>query len=666
MKVVDIVSLSALLMALASCSVTDQVVPDAFDGRQVTLSLASDTKLLLDSRTIKWDAVEEVAVYSLDGEETSPASGSIFTKKGDKVIAKADFSGTIKKNTVSAYAVYPCFTSGTEKQTAFTFDPDSKRMSITLPGAQELIPGSFAPSSNVMACVLSVDNSSSLSGMMKNACAYIRFRIDNSATVPVRQVLVEAKNGTPLTGAAVLRFNDKGIPMAEPSGEPYVCGYSPDGGALRNGTYWLCVYPADVYKGASTGLRITLSGVGGSIYEVDTEGFVMERNNIYDIGTVDEDILPNRTLSSATVDGSVIPDAPDKVLKRLNVFFRGDALKNGANVTVGGMQFTGVFPDACGKPWYFHSFDFSGDDSVKPNSVTVSGGSCDIAGMEMIYDYNPETAIPANIDAMALTVVSPGETKAVIPVSLSGCEGLTATVLPGSTLENVSVTRATNTELALAFKANDDDLTVEKSATIRLTASASPGFSDTDPLDVTITQRGTLKLVFDAAATWSEGHAGWTDSNLIASASIVGTASSVYKTAGGSAYTVKAPFFYIKTGQAYLTVKHANSKDPSSLGFVEFPAIQGMTLKKIIISFKGHSVNCSCSLQVTDAEENAYSGMLVRNDLKSGTVSSTIVLGADGSLAPQPGTAYRLSAMGDASELTSVNCLVNSIELAYE
>jgi len=665
MKVAEIFSLAALLVA-AGCSDTCWVSPVQIEGRQVTLSLGADTKLLLDSRTIKWDAVEEVAVYSLDGEEQSPEYGRIFTKKGDKVIAKADFSGTIKNNTVSAYAVYPCFTIGTDKQTAFAFDPVSKRMSVTLPGAQELIPGSFAPSSNVMACELSIEKGNVITGMMKNACAYIRFRLENSATVPVRQVLVEAKNGAPLTGAAVLRFNDKGIPVAEPSGEPYVCGYSSDGTALRNGTYWLCVYPSDVYKGMSTGLRVTLSGVGGSVYELDTEGFVMERNNIYDIGTVDNDILPNRTLSSVAVDGSVIPNAPDKVIKRLNVFFRGDALKSEANVTAGGLQFKGLFPAACGKPWYFHSFDFSGDGITNPGSITVNGGSCDIAGMEMIYDYNPSTAIPANIDAMALTVVAPGETKAVIPVSLSGCEGLTATVLPGSTLENVSVTRATNTEVAVAFNANDSDLSTEKSATIRLTASASPGFSDPDPLDVTITQRGTLKLVFDASEVWSEGHAGWADRNLISSSAITGTASSVYKTAGGNAYTVKTHFFYIKTDQAYLTVKHANSKDLSSLGFMEFPAIDGMTLKKIIINFKGHSVNCSCSLQVTDTDENAYSGVLARSDLKSGTASSAIVLGADGSLAPQPGTAYRLAAMGNAADLVNVNCLVNSIELVYE
>ena len=664
MKVAEIFSLAALLVA-AGCSDTCRIAPVQIEGRQVTLSLGADTKLLLDSRTIKWDAVEEVAVYSLDGEESSPVSGSIFTKKGDNVIAKADFSGTIKNNTVSAYAVYPCFTIGTDKQTAFAFDPVSKRMSVTLPGAQELIPGSFAPSSNVMACELSTEKGNVITGMMKNACAYIRFRLENSATVPVRQVLVEAKNGAPLTGAAVLRFNDKGIPVAEPSGEPYVCGYSSDGTALRNGTYWLCVYPSDVYKGMSTGLRVTLSGVGGSVYELDTEGFVMERNNIYDIGTVDNDILPNRTLSSVAVDGSVIPNAPDKVIKRLNVFFRGDAIKNGADITVSGVHYEGMFPAACGQPWYFHSFDLSGEDITDSGSITVSG-SCDIAMMEMIYDYNPATAIPANIDAMALTVVSPGETKAVIPVSLSGCEGLTATVLPGSTLENVSVTRATNTEVAVAFNANDSDLSTEKSATIRLTASASPGFSDPDPLDVTITQRGTLKLVFDPSVTWSEGHAGWTDSNLVASSSIVGTVSSVYKTEGGRDFTVKSHFFYIKSGQTYLTAKHANSKDPASLGYMEFPAIQGMTLKKVIINFKGHSVNCSCSLQITDAEENAYSVALVRNDLKSGTSSSSIVLGTDGSLTPQPATAYRLSAMGDAEALASVNCLVNSIELVYE
>lgn len=758
--------LAALSAAVfSSCNKESDLSTTGIEPGFMKASFKSEagSKAFLDGKTIKWDSTDYLTVYSFTEGATDPAVGNIFTKTGTEKTSNAEFAGTIVENAAKAYAIYPTIVAAATSSTtsALKFDPATETFTTVLPGAQELVADTFSAVSPILACKGDITlngGEASISGTMKNACSFIKFTIANSSTLPIRSITVKSLNGAKLSGIAEITFDENGNPVATGLEASYVSGFTADGSAIPNGTYYLCVLPVDV---SSAGLKVSLSGKNGRVYEFTTAGVKMERGDVYNIGTVDSGVTANPKLStvflynpaitaesssrlSAVCDGETFyyyflkksgtcflvrgekdyietPALEGKTLKEVNAFFKNHnanastsmGIKNATGTTALGTEYlTGTFiattsavtssralkffQSKSGTTYYFHKFELGRngdresprDDLHDPAAGTAyqirstSSNNCLVQMFELVYESDsvvpPTPSADATITAAGTTGVLPGETTVTIPVSLSGCYNLTASVKSGATLSNVSLS-TTDSGVTASFTANasGDPKTVQ-SATIVLNATPADGYSAPSQVEATITQAGILCLEFSNAATYSEGvRAGWTDTNLVTSAQITSEVSSVYKTLAGNEYTIKDFRFYIKN-TTYMTVTGGSA---TPYGYMILPAIENMTLKKIAVDFKAHNTNYKVKFVVKDGDNNQLGNTLqnatqptadtesihyvILNTAATGydadnVSDKTIILDANGG-SPQPNTAYKL-----IQNAQNYNCLMLRLKLYYE
>lgn len=290
MKKVSLFSIIGVL-AIVLCCTKETPVSEHSGYRNVIFDCIPETKVVLnaESGAIEWtSSAEYLGVYSFsssDVESDAADYGKKFTKANDATA----FTGDIVENAVKVFAIYPFYYSASSVGTA-EFNAlkctASGVFTTMLAQTQTLVNNGISGCANVSVCEAAVNNNGSLTGTMKNVCAYLKFKIANSSSRPIRQILVESENGSKLAGLMTVSFDSFGNPVAEGLESSCVVGYA-GGNTIEDGTYYLTILPGDFTTLGAEGLHITLSAVNGSVYEFSTPGFVAERNKVYDLGTID-------------------------------------------------------------------------------------------------------------------------------------------------------------------------------------------------------------------------------------------------------------------------------------------------------------------------------------------------------------------------------------------
>lgn len=131
------------------------------------------------------------------------------------------------------------------------------------------------------------------------------------------------------------------------------------------------------------------------------------------------------------------------------------------------------------------------------------------------------------------------------------------------------------------------------------------------------------------------------------------TASSHAFTINGKTYNLKIRTAYFRS--SYILFKGGDSS--STRGYLEFPKISGMALRKVHVYIKAHSSNHSINAVIADAEAAEYSGVFKWNETSAAT-DHEFILGESGKK-PLANTSYRLLS------LANVNCHINRVVLTY-
>ena len=285
-NITTILFIAAMILA-AGCTKEPSSQSPETGYRLVTFNCANDSKVTLNPGTkqISWHWTEYMGVYSFTAAEESAKVGKKFTSTN----SSSEFSGQIVEDATKVYAVYPFYGIGTSEavsaatETFFNCSPEGE-ITTTLGQTQYLVKNDVSSCSNLAACIAEFDGDGKLTGTLKNVCAYLKFTLENASTLPIRQILVESVNDAPLSGLATISFDEDGIPVVTGLESTYVVGVADNNAsAFEDGTYYMTFFPANL----STGLHITMSGTDGNIYEFTTQGFTAERNQVYNLGTID-------------------------------------------------------------------------------------------------------------------------------------------------------------------------------------------------------------------------------------------------------------------------------------------------------------------------------------------------------------------------------------------
>lgn len=289
-KIAVILSMAALIAAGCAKEITGEVALPGY--KTVTFDCGTDSKVELNAGNgqLSWSstAAEYLGMYSfVQADVEGDAKGS--SVKFTKAAGESKFTGSIVKNAVKAYAIYPFYSSGTvSSSTAGVMAAyGTGRYTGMLTQAQTLVKDGVNSCSNLSIGEAVIGPDGNLSGTLKNVCAYLKFKLANSATTPVCQILIESVNNKKISGLARLSFDEFGNPVSECVGSTYVIGINSDGSAFEDGTYYMTILPVDLTTAGSEGLHITMTGTDGKIYEYTTPGFIAERNKVYNLGVID-------------------------------------------------------------------------------------------------------------------------------------------------------------------------------------------------------------------------------------------------------------------------------------------------------------------------------------------------------------------------------------------
>lgn len=296
--------IATAFFALLQISCTKENTPQDVipEGYQKAVFKSIETKASLDGTTIKWDAKDYLAVYGFATGAEGDIVGNKFTKSGTDVTSVAEFTGVVAEKADVVYVTYPFYCNDGSANTESPLKCNADKVVTTIPGAQKLVANSIDPACNISACQATVAEEGDkkvLSGEMRNLVSYLKFTIDG--TKNITSVLVETRNNQRISGMSEIKFKN-GLPSLTAIESHYVTAYA--NGAIAAGTYYLCVAPVDLRNDDATkvGFKITVSATDGKVYEYITRGVDMRRNNIYNLGTLEQLCVENPNLRSVVFD----------------------------------------------------------------------------------------------------------------------------------------------------------------------------------------------------------------------------------------------------------------------------------------------------------------------------------------------------------------------------
>ena len=259
-RYITILAAVGAAFATASCS-SEKLTPEVSGLRMVTKTFSAEMvseqdgtpslktaigEVVSDKQTIVWEGNEKIAVYAVNGEETTGPYEFSATASG----AKTSFTGTVPEGATAYYAVYPY--SAVKKFEPGTFSAGSGTYTgsanVEIPHVQRAVSGTFDPSAMISVAMTS-DLSSSLKFWI--ACAMLRFRVDESGISAVR--FYSDTDNMSGTMRAMIREGASPSPGANTiSGTVYpdVIVKAPSGESFQSGTdYYAVVRPQGSYSG---------------------------------------------------------------------------------------------------------------------------------------------------------------------------------------------------------------------------------------------------------------------------------------------------------------------------------------------------------------------------------------------------------------------------------
>ena len=217
-----------------------------------------DTKVALDGKVSKWESGDKITIHNgTTGYEFSTTDAGA---KANFTYAGADFAGE------KFMAVYP---SGT-----YTADVEAKTVSgVVIPEKQVLVAGNF-PKNSAFAVAYSETQSLSF----KNAVALLKFQVTGD-DVTYGAFYADSGKGD-LTGKYTVSYNDGDLALTSVDAKQWVDFHMNDAVLSKDAVYYLAVAPA-VFE---TGFGLSLNGIEVKKYN---GAFTLERNHIYDLGTLE-------------------------------------------------------------------------------------------------------------------------------------------------------------------------------------------------------------------------------------------------------------------------------------------------------------------------------------------------------------------------------------------
>ena len=248
------------LLAAVSCNkeLPQEQVPA---GETVTFEASvdgADTKVALDGKVSAWENGDKITIHN-------GATGYEFATTDEGVRASFSYTGTDFSGE-KFMAVYPsgCYTADVEAKTV---------TGIVIPDNQKLVAGSF-PADAAVAVAYTEGNTLSF----KNVAALLKFKVAGD-DVTYGAFYADAGKGN-LTGKYDVSYNE-GNPSVSPVEAKQWVDFHLDGAVLsKDATYYLAVAPAAF----ETGFGISLNGKEIKKY---SGAFTLERNHVYDLGTLE-------------------------------------------------------------------------------------------------------------------------------------------------------------------------------------------------------------------------------------------------------------------------------------------------------------------------------------------------------------------------------------------
>lgn len=314
-KLFSVFATALFVLLQTSCNkedTTQEVIPEGYVKAVFTASKESDdeARSTLDGKTINWEAKDYLAAYCFADGDTVDIAGARFDKEGTEITSTANFSGLVPADATVAYVTYPYYidTKTKDSESPLTGNQGTYfAINTSLPSAQTLVANSIDGACNIAACKATMEDRDSgkiLTGEMKNMVAYIKFTLDG--TKNITQVLVETRNSAKISGSLQIKFRANGSFFTDCYESHYVMGYAGSGNSgntvIPAGTYYLCAAPADLTTDGMEGLKVTVSASDGKVYEHITDGVNMQRNKIYNLGTLEEQCVENTNLLSVAFD----------------------------------------------------------------------------------------------------------------------------------------------------------------------------------------------------------------------------------------------------------------------------------------------------------------------------------------------------------------------------
>ena len=289
----SIILLASLAAIAAGCT---KEQPASLENGKIQVTFAAETenaKSALDGKAISWATKDVIAVWDGTGKNEFVYS------------SKSEFTGTVTANQSGTYyVVYPYYyvlkdKNGNENVVGQEFvagdDPEMK-VWTTIPSCQIATANSFAPFANLSACKATLVDGK-LCGTMTNLCGYLKFTVTDAATTPIKKIRFESLDAAKrMSGKGYIEFTEDGI-SATGVDNFYVDCVPSDRQKFANGTYYLAVYPNKY----SSGIKVTMIGTDGSVYETTTNSFTLARNAIANFGEITSDLLSKKTAKFAVI-----------------------------------------------------------------------------------------------------------------------------------------------------------------------------------------------------------------------------------------------------------------------------------------------------------------------------------------------------------------------------
>ena len=252
--------IAAVAIAAVACNkeLPGEQVPT---GEVVTFEASvdgADTKVSLDGKVSKWENGDKITIHNgTKGYEFSTADAGA---KANFTYAGNDFTGE------KFMAVYPAGN--------YTADVEAKTVTgVVIPEKQVLVAGSF-PKNSAFAVAYSETQSLSF----KNAVALLKFKVSGD-DITYGCFYADGGKGD-LTGKYSVSYNEGNPILTTVEGKQWADFHMNDAVLSEDATYYLAVAPATF----ATGFGLSLNGVE---VKKHTGAFTLERNHIYDLGTLE-------------------------------------------------------------------------------------------------------------------------------------------------------------------------------------------------------------------------------------------------------------------------------------------------------------------------------------------------------------------------------------------